>query len=343
MVSTIDEDSELATPSKREQLPPDVPTIRIRFRRRLDRRPSKRLRSNFTIEASTLGRTRDALRHATATSSNGVAEANLLRRRRRGPFTSPTRDGSSRLDDRRDDVPNDAFTLDVDATTSRSVDTPGGGKAGSADACRASRLPLRPSRANDARVAPIHHRPSRPRSFVSRPHRCKVHGMIATGVSQALGGTLATGVPSPSAPRSPNRLRGLPRIFAFSSMPSRVGSIRTSCATSRRRAMTSSARSHISTTWRPPPSRARARAPASIRWERSRRRARRHLRCSARETPAPRAPVETRAPQVDGCRRDQARSRRRMDAARLGDDAVVSERGGGEFCGNWARREAERG
>ena len=52
-------------------------------------------------------------------------------------------------------------------------------------------------------------------------------------------------VPSPSAPRPPpNRPREVSprRTLAFSSMLSRVVSIRTSCATSRRRVMTSSAR-----------------------------------------------------------------------------------------------------
>ena len=101
------------------------------------------------------------------------------------------------------------------------------------------------------------------RRLVSRPHRCKVHGMTRAAVSRRSRrhSSPCASVPSPSAPRPPpNRPREVSprRTLAFSSMPSRVVSIRTSCATSRRRVMTSSARSKISTTWRPRPSLARA-------------------------------------------------------------------------------------
>mgnify|MGYP003310388820 CR=1 FL=1 len=108
--------------------------------------------------ASTLGRTRDALRHATATSSNGVAEANLLfAGDADGPFTeSNSRWVVTSTTTRDDDVPTDAFTLDVDATTSRSVETP---VVAAALGCACTLAGVcvflyGRRRANDARVAP---------------------------------------------------------------------------------------------------------------------------------------------------------------------------------------------
>ena len=161
MVSTIDEDSESG-----ERLRVNVERAVADARRFAsafadasteDRRKEAALELYDRV-ASTLGRTRDALRHATATSSNGVAEANLLfAGDADGPFTeSNSRWVVTSTTTRDDDVPTDAFTLDVDATTSRSVDTP---VVAAALGCACTLAGVcvflyGRRRANDARVAP---------------------------------------------------------------------------------------------------------------------------------------------------------------------------------------------
>lgn len=161
MTSTIDEDSESG-----ERLRVNVERAVADARRFAsafadasteDRRKEAALELYDRV-ASTLGRTRDALRHATATSSNGVAEANLLfAGDADGPFTeSNSRWVVTSTTTRDDDVPTDAFTLDVDATTSRSVDTP---VVAAALGCACTLAGVcvflyGRRRANDARVAP---------------------------------------------------------------------------------------------------------------------------------------------------------------------------------------------
>lgn len=161
MVSTIDEDSESG-----ERLRVNVERAVADARRFAsafadasteDRRKEAALELYDRV-ASTLGRTRDALRHATATSSNGVAEANLLfAGDADGPFTeSNSRWVVTSTTTRDDDVPTDAFTLDVDATTSRSVETP---VVAAALGCACTLAGVcvflyGRRRANDARVAP---------------------------------------------------------------------------------------------------------------------------------------------------------------------------------------------
>ena len=161
MTSTIDEDSESG-----ERLRVNVERAVADARRFAsafadasteDRRKEAALELYDRV-ASTLGRTRDALRHATATSSNGVAEANLLfAGDADGPFTeSNSRWVVTSTTTRDDDIPTDAFTLDVDATTSRSVDTP---VVAAALGCARTLAGVRVflygrRRANDARVAP---------------------------------------------------------------------------------------------------------------------------------------------------------------------------------------------
>ena len=171
MTSTIDEDSNPATPSSNVERASPAATIRIRVRRRVDRRPSKEAALElYDRVASTLGRTRDALRHATATSSSGVAEANLLfAGGRRSVHRVQLAMGRHVHDDarrrcshrcihfgrRRDDVSFGGDTRRRRRARMRVY------------ARRRLRLhgrhhDITRRRANDARVAPIHHRPSRP-------------------------------------------------------------------------------------------------------------------------------------------------------------------------------------